>query len=81
MNFESNEIVHGWDISCADVPKKDVKKCSNWKCPSSTKETSIIKTKLVGTGRARLGFGNCHKFKKVKKIKNYSTFYGLDVKI
>ena len=64
MNFESNQLVHGWDISCSDVPKKDVKKCSNWKCPSQKKKSSSIKTKLSGIGRAKLHFGNCNKNKK-----------------
>ena len=66
MNFESNQQVFGWDIICQNVPMKDVKTCSNWKCPSSIKKTSSIKTKLVGIGRARLNFGNCHKSKKGK---------------
>ena len=65
MDFESPPVF-GWDISCEKVKSKDVKKCTNWKCPSSSKKTSSIKTKLVGTGRARLGFGNCNKNKKVK---------------
>ena len=67
MSYESIPVF-GWDISCEKVKSKDVKKCTNWNCPSSSKKTSYIKTKLVGTGRARLGFGNCNKNKKVKKI-------------
>ena len=42
------------------------KKCTNLICPSASKESSSIRTKLFGTGRARLSFGNCYRFKKGK---------------
>ena len=42
-----------------------MKKCgNNWKCPSESKKSSSIKTKLSGVGKARLHFGNCNKNKK-----------------
>ena len=67
INFELSKPVLGWSVNCVDnVSKKEVKKCDNWYCPSSSKKTSSIKTKLIGTGRARLNFGNCHKSKKGK---------------
>ena len=57
--------IQGWDVDCKDVPKKDVAKCgSSWKCPSESKKSSSIKTKLSGVGKARLHFGNCNKDKK-----------------
>ena len=65
MNFKSNEPVLGWDVNCADVPSSAVKNCKNWNCPSRGKKSSIT-TKLYGTGRARLDFGNCGKNKNGK---------------
>ena len=64
----SNTVTR-WIIDCDDgVWTKPWNNCQNWYGWGSYHEVGSIATTLIGSGRARLDFGNCYGFGTVKAL-------------